>query len=488
MRTWSKYQKAIFAFAEDKAAGNLIVEAVAGSGKTTTLVEMVKRLTGSHIFLAFNKSIATELSTRGVNARTFHSLTFSPVKQFTKFRNVDTGKLQGLVKANMSGDNAYIYGAFMCRLVGLARQAGIGCLIEDTEQAWFDIVEHHDLDIDSEKGNVAEGVAFARKLLQWSNEAALRGIVDFDDLLYICVKEGLPLPKFPNVLIDELQDTNAIQCALVRKLLLPQTRVFGVGDPMQAIYGFRGADCESMSKFGAEFNCKTLPLSVSYRCSKAVIEYAKQFCPHIEAAEDAIEGAVIEMGDKWTVKELAVNDMVVCRTTKPLITLGYKMLKARMPVRIMGREIGEGLIALIEKMNAKGIDALITKLDAWRVRETEKAVAKNQDGKAASIEDKADAIVCLIDGLTENERTVPALIQVIRDLFADKNNVTTLATIHKAKGLEATRVFWLNRSKCPSSWARMPWQQKEENHLCVVASTRSKDTLVIIEEPEERAA
>lgn len=485
---FSTYQLAIFAHVEDKNSGNLIVDAVAGSGKTTTLVETVKRLVGNHIFLAFNKSIATELASRGVNARTFHSLTFSPVKSFTKFRNVDTNKLRTLVDANMSGDNAFIYGAFMCKLVGLARQAGIGCLVEDTEQAWFDIVEHHDIEIESEKGNVTEGVEFARKLLGWSNEAALRGIVDFDDLLYICVKEGLPLPKFVNVLVDEAQDTNAIQRALLRKIMLPQTRLVAVGDPAQAIYGFRGADSTSLQMIQDEFNCKRLPLSVSYRCAKAVVEYSRTWVAHIEAAETAPEGEVIDMADKWDTKAFAVNDLVVCRTTKPLISLGYKMLKNRVPVRIMGREIGEGLVTLIEKMNAKGIDALLSKLEQWRTRETEKAVAKKQDGKAASIEDKADAIVCLIEGLGENERTVPALINVIRDLFADKQNVTTLATIHKAKGLEARKVFWLNRSKCPSPWARMPWQQEQEANLCYVAATRAKHTLVIIEEPKDGQA
>lgn len=482
---FSTYQVNIFEFAEDKTAGNLIVEAVAGSGKTTTLVEMVKRLLGNHIFLAFNKSIATELATRGVNARTFHSLCYSPVTRFKKARTVEANKLRKLVDANMSGDNAFMYGAFICKLVGLARQAGIGCLVEDTEDAWYSIVEHHDMDLDNEKANMSDAVDFARKLLSWSNASDM---VDFDDLLYIAVKEGLPLPKFQNVLIDELQDTNAIQRALVRKLLLPQTRVFGVGDPAQAIYGFRGADSSSMQIFGEEFNCKTLPLSVSYRCAKSVVEYARNWVAHIEPAPTAAEGEVIEMGDKWTVKEFAVNDMVVCRTTKPLITLGYKMLKARMPVRIMGREIGQGLIKLIENMKAKGLDALQTKLEAYRTREVEKATAKKQEGKAESINDKVDAILCLAEGLSENERTVPALINVIETLFSDADNVTTLATIHKAKGLEANRVFWLNRSKCPSQWARMPWQQQQERNLCYVAATRAKLTLVTIEEPKDGQA
>ncbi|HEY3473413.1 MAG TPA: ATP-binding domain-containing protein, partial [Anaerolineales bacterium] len=59
------------------------------------------------------------------------------------------------------------------------------------------------------------------------------------------------------------------------------------------------------------------------------------------------------------------------------------------------------------------------------------------------------------------------------------------STIHKAKGLEADKVFWLNSSKCPSPWARQPWQLQQEYNLCYVATTRAKTTLVLIEEKQE---
>jgi DNA helicase-2/ATP-dependent DNA helicase PcrA len=58
---WSQYQLGLFDWVEN-GTGNACVIAVAGSGKTTTGVEMTKRARGSHIFLAFNKAIATELS------------------------------------------------------------------------------------------------------------------------------------------------------------------------------------------------------------------------------------------------------------------------------------------------------------------------------------------------------------------------------------------------------------------------------------------
>lgn len=81
----SKYQSAIFDFIA-KSHGNLLIEAVAGSGKTTTIVESLKLLgdVSSILFLAFNKSIAEELTKRvpkNVQAKTFHSVCYGAIRK-----------------------------------------------------------------------------------------------------------------------------------------------------------------------------------------------------------------------------------------------------------------------------------------------------------------------------------------------------------------------------------------------------------------------
>lgn len=480
-RTWSTYQQAIFDFVEN-GSGNAIVSAVAGSGKTTTIVEALSRVKGSTIFLAFNKAIAEELKARGVNARTFHSLTYSPVMRSLGAQNIDTNKLRGLVVDNLSEDDAKIYGAFIIKLVGLARQAGVGCLVEDSEQAWVDIADHHDLEIDGEGADFGRAIALARRLLTESNAARS---ADFDDLLFLAVLNGISLPKFDFVFVDEAQDTNAIQRAILRKISHAGTRIIAVGDPAQAIYGFRGADSESLSMLKTEFDAIDLPLTVSYRCPKSVIDFARQWVSHIESAPNAAQGSVTSLDTQWNVTSFEPTDLVVCRTTKPLVSLAYRMLAAGVGVRIMGREIGEGLKTLIEKQKAKGIDALVAKLEKFRDREIEKAIAKGREDKADAVSDKVDAVLCLIQSLPETDRTIPALTRLIDRLFADVRGVTALATIHKAKGLEAPRVYWLNSSQCPSKWARKPWQQAQEANLCYVATTRAMQELVLIEEPKK---
>lgn len=124
-KNWSAYQQEIFAFIESQQ-GNAVVEAVAGSGKSTTIVEGMNRIPKNKtaIFLAFNKAIAEELKARGVNARTFHSLTYSAVTRARNTRNIEANKLRLIVDKKLSGDDGFMYGQFITRLVGLGVWVG----------------------------------------------------------------------------------------------------------------------------------------------------------------------------------------------------------------------------------------------------------------------------------------------------------------------------------------------------------------------------
>ena len=477
-RKWSKYQKKIFAFVES-GEGNAVIEAVAGSGKTTTIVEGMSRIPAgkSSIFLAFNKSIAEELKKRGVNAKTFHSLCYSPVTRARNVRTVNDQKIRGLID-QLLGDSAWKYGAFLQRLVGLGKNCGIDALLPDTAEVWAQIIDHHDLELDHDDASEAFAIGFASQVLSMSN---MVHDVDFDDLLYLAVKDGITLPKFDFVFVDEAQDTNAIQRAILKKILNKGARLVAVGDPAQAIYGFRGSDNNALDYILRDFGGIKLPLTVSYRCPTSVVAHAQQWVSHIEAAPNAPAGKVESKGLDWDAKDFVASDIVVCRTTQPLVSLAYEMMSKRIPVKILGRDIGRGLVALINKMKAKGVPALIEKLEAYTAREMERAIAKGKEGKADQISDKTSCVMFLIKTLDENNRTIPELIRVIENLFGDKANVTMLSTIHKAKGLEADRVYWLNSSACPSKWARQDWQRQQEMNLCYVATTRAKQELILIE-------
>ena len=453
--TASTYQAAIFDFAAN-GKGNLIIGAVAGSGKTTTIVELTKQLSGSVIFLAFNKSIATELGARGVNARTFHSLCFSPVLRLTGQKSVVTDKLNRLASVHLDSRELGLYGAGAQKLVGLARNS----LSTD----WAELAALHDIEAE----DYAELYDCAGRLYR-ACEADVA--CDFDDLLFRAATRGVVLPKYNWVLVDEAQDTNAVQRELLRKLLTPLSRLVAVGDPAQAIYGFRGADAEAFGLIKSEFGCTELPLSVSYRCAQAVVKKAQQYVGHILPHESAPEGAVITDSPFAPV----IGDLVVCRNTAPLIQAAYELIGSKVAVKVLGRDIGAGLVFLVRKLNAKGVDALLTKLDAWQEREQ----AKAKEDKKQAIEDKAESLRTVIASLPETNRTVPAVIASIESLFDGSGPAVTLATIHKAKGLESETVWWYRSDLCPSKWAKQEWQQQQERHLCYVAVTRAKKQLYI---------
>lgn len=477
---WSVYQQGVFNFVENET-GNAIVEAVAGSGKTTTIVEAIKRVLGTSIFLAFNKSIATELKNRGVNARTFHSLTYGAVLRHVGANEVKQNKTIDICKRKMTGDDFRLYGGFVSKLVSLGKGVGIGCLMRDTEQNWLDLCIHHDLEPEHEDADLGRAVELASKVLNYGN--TIRE-VDFDDMLYIAVKDGISLPKFDFVFVDEAQDTNPIQRALLRKILHSNSRLIAVGDPAQAIYGFRGADSDSMNRIAEEFDCVTLPLTVSYRCPVAVVNYAHRWVSHIESAPNAKGGEVHDLATGWELDTFEANDLVVCRKTAPLLTLAYSFLKARKPVQVMGREIGEGLKRLVTRMDADNLDQLEELLRNYMERECEKERAKGNDAKVEAIQDRVGALLVLARELPETDRTIERLMQVISELFENRRNAVILATIHKAKGLEADRVFWLGQTQHAAKWVRQDWQKQQEDNLCYVAATRALSALYLIDSKE----
>jgi len=478
-RNWSEYQKNIFYFVV-QGKGNAIVVAVAGSGKSTTIVEAMKLAQGESIFLAFNKAIADELKRKGVNGRTFHSLVYGAVLRYFNQDSVSMDKLRLISRDLFSFQENKLYGKFAARMVGLARGMGIGIdgMTADTEEEWIALAEHHDLEPESDGADFGEAIDASCRLFDACMEDAR---CDFDDMLYRAVRDNINLPKFDFVFVDEAQDTNPIQRAILRKIMRPGARMVAVGDPAQAIYGFRGADSDALATLGREFGCVELPLSITYRCPKLVVDYVKQWASHIEARPGAPDGVVNDLGADWNPLEFLPGDLVVCRKSAPLIQAAFRFIRAGVPVQVLGRDIGEGLKALIKKMNARSIDQLGPKLEAWRDREVKKAMADDDESKAESIRDKAGVLLFLIDELDEDKRTIPALEAGIDWLFQDKGRAVIFCTGHKSKGLEARRVFWLGRSECPAKWARKPWQRQQEINLCYVIGTRAMAELYFME-------
>lgn len=492
-RNWSAYQQRIFDFGLT-GYGSAQIVAVAGSGKTSTIEELARRMPADEpiLYLVFNKRNADEAKTRmpnHVNASTFHAACNAALQRRHRVK-VDGYKVNSIIRegrdhGGISRAEFDAWAGDIQRLVGLAKNAGIGCLIPDDEANWWDIVDHFDIDFDDigTGDATARAIEIARKVLANSNEDA-QFTIDFDDMLYLCVKLNVTLPQYGVIFVDEAQDTNSIQRAILRKMLRPGGRLIAVGDPRQAIYGFRGASADAMELIETEFNCTTLPLSVNYRCSRAVIDAAKAYCPEIEAHDNAPDGSVEHLLS-LDLRTLQATDAVLCRTTAPIITLAYRAIGQGIPCTVLGREIGQGLIKLIRKLQGRNstmsLDTLLEHLDEYGKREIQKVMAKGQESKAQQIDDKVQSLHAAASALNEDSQSIDALIAHIEMLFDDTSKGRlTLATVHKSKGLEWENVYILNRDQMPSRWARQSWQQEQEENLIYVAYTRAKVNLYTI--------
>lgn len=474
--------------------GNAVLEAVAGAGKTTTLVEAVKLMTGSVAFAAYNKKIAVEIQERvsrtttaaQVRAGTFHSFGFQAWKKVAPKVRVDDRKTLSIMDDFKIPEKGQ---SFVKQLVSLAKQYAIGFLSSTEDAAaWMQIVNHFSLEelLDEEETmslTVDEGIDWARKVLKQSI-ALDTELIDFDDMIYAPLVHNARMWQNDWVLVDEAQDTNPARRALAKKMLRPGGRLIAVGDPHQAIYGFTGADADSLLIIEREFSAITLPLTVTYRCPKEVVRLAQQWVHHITAHESSPEGEVRSIGyNEFTTGSFEPTDVILCRNTKPLVELAYLFLRRGIPCHVEGREIGKGLLALVNRWKVKSLPALRDKLESWHGKEVQRLLAKGQEQKAGTVTDKVDTLFVIIDSLPVGA-DVNDLRSRIESLFTDSDpsapqSRLTLSTIHKAKGREWERVYWFGRNRWqPSKFARQEWQMEQEVNLMYVAATRAKHALI----------
>lgn len=506
--TPSPYQLAIYAWVES-GTGSAIVDAVAGSGKTYTIVEVIKRIPSSQSvrLFAFNRPVADTLKARvpsRVDASTYHSGGYRAILRELPARvETDRTKMRDLIREVLTETDRRAYGDELHRLISLAKSAGIGCLISDLPEAWLDLIEAHDLDfqwlipprtkeedytrvVQEEQARVAD---LAHDLLEASNRAALAQFewrIDFDDQLYLPILWDLQLPQYDWVLVDEAQDTNAIQRALIRKSLKPGGRLLAVGDPRQAIYAWRGASHDAMSLIKQEWHATEFPLSVCYRCATAIVAKAQTLVPQIEPAPAAIVGTVVEEAPPSTPFSLTSQDAILCRNNAPLVKQAYALIGKGVPCRILGREIGQGLQALVRKTNARDVETLEASLHDYEIREIKRYRKLGQEGRAQQVSDKITCLTTILESLTEEERSVQGLLAAIDRLFGDSQaGLLTLSTVHKAKGQEWPTVAIIRSDLMPSFWATRPEAQQQEYNLMYVAWTRAKERLLIVDDKPE---
>lgn len=494
---WSNYQQQIFDFSDMKRESeNGVVEAVAGSGKTTTLVEFADRAKGSVLVVAFNRHIAKELGSKlngnpNAEARTMHSLgraafgryLGSSVKLAVENRKYwDLGR-QWVDEhlTDLNSDQKFQAGKALSDIHSMMR---LNLIEPDDEQAIFQVAAHHGI----EQGVWFDGIPW---MFNHGNELAVKtGLIDFTDMIYLPSAYDCPMPKSMWVLVDEAQDLNKAQLELALKCKNDFGRLMFVGDEKQAIYGFAGADAASFQNIKMRTSATELPLSICYRCPTSHLDIIRHLVPQIEAREGAPEGVVRRASYDKLSDELKGGDLILCRINAPLVKLCINLIKNRVPAQVRGRDIGKSMNVLIRKVGKMPGFSYSSFLQFLEIENLKKmdffAQKQASEGTVEAWRDKMECIeVCYVES---DANSIQELCSYIEGLFDDTPRMIYLSSVHRAKGLENDRVFILRPDKLPLEWKdQKDWERQQELNLQYVAHTRAKKELIYIDDPSHEA-
>lgn len=491
-RTFSPLQNEVFS-AIKNTNSNISVLATAGSGKTTTILEGLKYVPRLHktMFLSFSKSIVDELKSKipiHVQAATLHSLGFGMMRRYFagrgfKITDGDTMSKYMLKAANYlrqanGGDQLtkkqWRIAALVNEICAYARMT----LTPFTKENLAIMSVYYNIEADQQIIDIA--LNLLSNSLQVNKKGSIE--IDFVDMIYFpaMMPEMIDV-KYDTVFLDEAQDTNAAQFAILERIIKPTGRLIAVGDDYQCIYGFSGADINAFKRIRERPNTVTLPLSISYRCAKAVVKKAQEINPTIEYYEEAAEG--IEREGSW--EEITELDMILSRTTKPLIGLYFQLIEKGVRARVVGKEFEKGLVKIAEECMSDTHAGTLYKFDQFLQDHITKLREKGiqmptEHFSYRNLDEKVQILTLILN----KAQTPKEMLPIIHDMFDERKTAAKLMTIHRSKGLENDRVFVVQKVSgnpiMPSKWAKQQWENIQELNLQFVAYTRAKQELVHI--------
>jgi superfamily I DNA/RNA helicase len=183
-------------------------------------------------------------------------------------------------------------------------------------------------------------------------------------------------------------------------------------------------------------------------------------------------------------------DFVLCRTNAPLVAVAFAMLREGRRCNIKGRDLGKGLKALIKKSKAKNVTEFLDWLDKFQQTEAERINKRrgNKDEAMVTLQDKCECLRMFAEGCIELKDMYASIDKVFamrkpsqKGGPEPKPEGTLLSSIHRAKGLEAKRVFILRPDLLPHPMAKSEWARGQEKNLSYVAKTRAIETLVYVD-------
>jgi DNA helicase-2/ATP-dependent DNA helicase PcrA len=541
-------QNRIFDFVKNES-GHGIIDAVAGAGKTTTIIECANHVKNKTdiLFCAFNTSIAAEIEnkfrSKGLNevtVKTLHSLGRAILVQDANFQinlKLEETKYAQILKSsgiksrmkpfyediiiargfdpeNLSDrENNYeinrIEKEIDFKLVEI-NQKFRATLAKDEIESFkemlvhFRIYESYEIEKNSFKKELAAIFESHKILLAEGNQLAKNSqIIDYTDMVYLpYIWQLYPTKKYKFLFIDECQDLSKSQFAIAAKYCSIDGRILAVGDPKQSIYGFTGADVNSFNRVRSFTKAIQLPLTTCFRCPQLVINLAKGIRTDIIGSKTE-QGEVTVMPMEKVVESSNPNDLIISRTKAPLIPLVFTFIDAEKKVEIHKEEVKEFLSVLrkvflkeelLIPFKSAGFEFNTFKnriLDRWDRRiHMEAKNIMNETERGIYIRNEKNHISQTLEFFHRKQiqwaqrcNSIDDILNVIKRYISATEDSVKIYTIHRAKGLEADRVFILNYSRLPETKiGQNEWEMEQEINLKYVAITRAKKVLYLIDE------
>lgn len=456
---------------------NLLCICGPGSGKTTTLlhcvVPSVESKSEKILVLMFSKSIQLEFAAKAkqlglkCTISTYHSVGHGMLT--SHFRSTyDQEKLKKIGKK--LGVRKYdIY-----KLVSLAKTEGIGIIEPQGISSFNKICDDYSLDLSSPE------VKQAIQVFDLSN--ADTKTFDYDDMVYAPVFHKLSNLKYEVILNDEYQDISKLRFEFLKRCFNQDARFIMVGDPNQSIFAWNGTDAGITAKLKKEFNAETLPLSVTWRCSRIVTEECNRIFPGMSARPGAPLGSKTYLSlSEFEQEDFSLDCFILCRVNAPLVKIAFSLQSRNFNCRVQGREIGLELVNFCKKWKWEEFPELRDKLETYLNKQKIKLLPDNKK-QFKSLEDKFEIINLMMDKCERlKKNTKEQLFDFICKLFQDEGDGIVLSTPYKVKGLERKDVYLYGSDVFfPPPWVSGTEELEEEERVKYVAISRAKENIYYV--------
>ena len=584
----SNYQKEIIKYVREQK-GNLLVDAKAGAGKTSTLLLIADEINKQNkkcLFLAFNKHIADEISKKINNpnncmAKTIHSLGLSFIRSYLYRKHqtnyelvINTDKLREIVKDQYNKlcfdmiqkhyeqelpqeDLKKLHSDLISDLVLLCNFSRFYNINYKTPNSLKHLIFRfcwnlgdYMFDIPNYQQVVINSLDYTKYLFEnpsFDENGTPIYQIDYVDMIYFPVYYDMYVPfgvkpYLDYILCDECQDVSILQQKFLQKLNTNNNRFIFVGDQKQAIYGFAGADTNSINNLKKNFVLKELPLNICYRCPENVIKITKSIVPEIEWNPLREDKGIVELIDYKDLKDkLQDGDVIIGRKNRDLLKIYRNFtLKQHRKIKFRNTELVNSLVNEIEVVikeyirlynKCLNIDKEVNdyldkykqdnksytedELDKEKEYIIKQAITNNmnlqkpisrskfnidylglcmteykeQGAYKYEPENKQTEYYEVIESFIDDYKQTTASILVsdfikyIKSFLTKglNDNVPIISSIHTMKGGEADNIFIYDYPKFPYTFGKQGEDEKQQEvNLQYVALTRAKKNLYLI--------